>query len=178
MIKDYLPTQVDPFRFAENATKLQGILPLNAMERLTPSLFTQDGEVKVSLTFGIDEQGARFLRCHIECRLTLQCQRCMQPFIHEIIEKLNYGIIDSEDKMSSLSTDYEPLLIRDGMINISDVIEEELIVNLPIVPMHNQQDCPVKLPLVVVDETEEVTIEKENPFKVIEFLSAKNKQQQ
>jgi uncharacterized metal-binding protein YceD (DUF177 family) len=54
---------------------------------------------------------------------------------------------------------------------IPDVIEDELIVGLPIVPMHDLKDCKVVLPLIA--KSEAISIEKENPFKVIELLREK-----
>lgn len=176
MSKDCLPTQVDPIRFADNAAKLQGTFPLKTMQRLSTSLAADQGDVAVGMSFGTDDQGVRFLKGDVEATLTLQCQRCLEPFLHQIISNFSYGLVSTEKKVSLLPSGYDPLLIKEDILDISGIVEEELIVNLPLVPMHDTKDCKVKLPIVMVDETEVTTAEKENPFKVIELLKIKPKQ--
>lgn len=171
MPKEYLPLKVDPYRFADNATRLHGNLPIKDMERLSMSLAANKGEVAVDINFGIDEQGIRFLRGHLEAHLALQCQRCMESFNYEIISDLLLGIVQTEEDAKELPERYEPLVIKGVDLFIQDVVEDELIVSLPIVPMHELEDCKVTLPLVT--ESEAMTMEKDNPFKVIELLRTK-----
>ena len=91
----------------------------------------------------------------------------MQPFKYAIIGDFVLGIVQSTEEAEALSAQYDPVLMKDGMLFPSDLIEDELLVNLPIVPMHDIADCKIKLPLVANDA---VSVEKENPFKVIESL--------
>ncbi len=174
MSKDYLPTQVNPLRFAENATLLHGHLSIKDMQRLTPSLFKSDGEVEVRLQFGIDAQGIRFLQGLATAELTLQCQRCMEAFVHEVSGDFIYAMVGDEEKAKRLPKQYDPVFVVDEILNIQDLVEEELIINLPIVPMHCSEDCKIHLPITVASDpgaAEEI----ENPFKVIELLKVRNK---
>jgi uncharacterized protein len=175
MSKDYLPTHVAPQRLAENAKLLRGLMLTKNMERLAPSLHETDAQVEVILQFGID-QGIRFLTGTVVAQLTLQCQRCMEAFVHEINGEFAYGIVDSQERAKKLPQRLDPIVVLEDNLNIQDMIEEELIINLPIVPMHCSEDCKVHLPLVVATQpgAEEV---KPNPFKVIESLKVKNKQE-
>ena len=171
MPNEYLPLKVDAVRFADNAMRLHGNLPVKNMERLCPSLASDRGSIEVSLNFGVDEQGIRFLRGHLEANLGLQCQRCMESLDYGIIGDFLLGIVGTEEEARDLPGRFDPLIIKGVDLLISDVIEDELIVSLPIVPMHELQDCKVTLPLIVESET--VSMKKENPFKVIELLRDK-----
>jgi uncharacterized protein len=162
MSKDYLPTQVNPLRFAENATQLHGHLFIKDMQRLTPSLFKSEGEVEVRLQFGIDERGIRFLKGLAIAQLTLQCQRCMEAFVRDISGDFIYAMVS------------DPVFVIDDTLNIQDIVEEELIINLPIVPMHCSEDCKIQLPITVASEPS-ATQEMDHPFKVIELLKVRNK---
>lgn len=175
MSKDYLPTQVNALRLAENATDMHGHLLIKSMDRLCASLYVQDGDVEVRLQFGTDPQGIRFLKGTANTRLTLQCQRCMEPFTHDIKGDFAYGIVSSEEKARQLPKRYDPIFVKDESLNIQEMVEEELILNLPIVPMHCSSDCKVQLPIVVADPQGDV--EADHPFKVIELLKVKNKQE-
>jgi uncharacterized protein len=175
MIKDYLPIQVNPMRLAENAANMHGHLLIKDMARLGASLHTQQGDADVDLQFGIDQQGIRFIKGSAVSTVVLQCQRCMEAFEHEISGEFAYGIVSSEEKAKQLPGRYDPIFVVEENLNIQDLVEEELILNLPIVPMHCSEDCKIQLPIVVAADPEAV-VEKENPFKVIELLKAKNKE--
>jgi len=177
MSKDYLPIQVNPIRFAENAATLRGTLLVKNMDRLAPSLFEHDSEVDVDLRFGVDDQGIRFLNGHVATQLTLQCQRCLEPFVYEITSDFISGIVSTEKAALSLPENYDPMVVRDEILVIQDVVEEELILNLPIVAMHELKDCKVSLPVIVAETQPISQAEKENPFKVIELLKVKPKQE-
>jgi uncharacterized protein len=177
-LKESLPVKLDPFRFADNAIRVHGVLPVKQLARLSSSLFTDDGEVDVNLTFGVDEEGIRFVRGHYEAHLTLQCQRCMESLIYGITDDFALAIVNPPKvgkEADQLPSRYDPALITDGMLHVPDMVEDELIVNLPIVPMHDSTDCRVKLPLVA-DSGLSPELEKDNPFKVIELLRSKRDQ--
>ena len=168
-----LPIQVDPFRFADNAIQLQGTLLLKEMQRLVPSLYEGKGEVIIDLAFGVDAQSVRFLRGQLTTCLTLKCQRCLEPFDYKVAGRFLLGMIQTEEEAVSLPQQYDPLMVKENMLIIQEVIEDELIVSLPIVPMHALEECKVKLPLDVEADTK-VEADKDNPFKVIEFLRSKH----
>jgi uncharacterized protein len=176
MPKAHLPQKINPFRFAENAVNLHGTLPIHTMSRLITSLVNGEGDVDVKMEFGIDEQGVRFVKGQVEGSLLLQCQRCMQPFHYGIMSGFTFGVVTTEEEAADLSEFYDPILVKEDALLIDEVVEEELIISLPIVPMHPAGECTVKLPFSagVLDPAEKV--EKENPFKVIESLRSKPKQ--
>jgi uncharacterized protein len=178
MSKDHLPKQVDPIRLADSTAELKGSLPIKSMSRLVDSLMAPDGDAAVNLQFGVDRQGFRHIKGQVQATLTLQCQRCLQPFPYEIVSDFQYGLVDSEKESSLLPGYYDPVVVQEGTLHIPDMVEEELIVNLPIVSMHDPNDCEVKLPLFVAgDEATQSATEKASPFKVIESLKA-NKQKE
>ena len=174
MHKDTLPLKVDPFRFADNAISLQSTLPIKNMQRLCESLGNNEGDVQIDIHFGADEEGIRFVRGHIDTTVSLQCQRCLESFTFEIASDFASGIVHTDEEGDKLPQRYDPLVAKDATLFISDLIEEELIVSLPIVPMHDVQTCKVKLPFLP-DNTVSEEPGPESPFKVIEILRSKRK---
>jgi len=169
MSKEYLPEKVNAFRFAELGTSLQGMLFIKDMPRLNSSLVDDKGEVIVSMTFGVDEQSIPIVKGNVTAEVTLQCQRCMEPFIYDIIDRFQFGIVATEQEAELLPKQYDPVLTEEGMLLVRDMIEDGLIVSLPIVAMHNEQECKVKLPLAAGKGE----VGKDSPFKVIEVLQSK-----
>ena len=174
MPNDNLPIYVALTRFAEHALEFHGGLPLSEMPRLTPSLLDVTGQAEVRMEFGTDTQKIKYAKGQINAELTVQCQRCLEPFVYPLASTFASAIVNSDAKAKTLPAYYDPVLVTGDNLNIMEMIEEELLVNLPIVLMHDPQDCKVKMPLIVEDQDAVVTA-KVNPFKIIETLKVKPK---
>lgn len=170
MSEKFIPEHIDPFRFAEQSLQLDGVVKLDDMHRLSSSLNSHDSVVTVNLQFGVDEQGITFIKGKLETKLTLQCQRCMEPFVYEIISSFLLGIVNTLDEANSLPERYEPALAKEGNLALRDLIEDEIILNLPIIPRHEPENCKVKLPLQDAGWEQG---KDENPFQVLELLKHK-----
>ena len=139
----HLPNRIDPWQLANNSEQLEGEITLALMPRLTQSLYCNDGLVKLSLAGGIDDQATRFLTGHIETSVKLICQRCLQPFGLSLAEDFQLGLVFSEDQVANLPKQYDPLLVAEEL-QLSELIEDELLLALPIAPMHLEQtECKV-----------------------------------
>jgi uncharacterized protein len=172
MLNKNLPTHVDPIRFAENAADLHGTLPISAMLRLATSLANTTGDAQVHIQFGIDDR-IKFSKGRVKAELAVQCQRCLEPFVYELNSEFAFGMVATDEKAKELPAKYEPVMVSEAGLNIPEMIEEELIINLPIVLMHDPKDCKVKMPVVVLEDSETAQPKKVNPFKVIESLKVK-----
>jgi uncharacterized protein len=171
MSEENIPQKIDPFRFADNGLRIQGVLFVKNMQRLCESLYDNSGKVEVSIEFRKDEQNISFLNGQISCVLKLQCQRCMEPYSFEITNKIQLAIVHTEEEAEVLPKGYDSIVANDDILVIQDMIEDELIISLPVVPRHPPKECK-GMPLF---ESEQVSqTEKENPFKVIEFLRTKH----
>jgi uncharacterized protein len=169
MSERYIPEHIDPYRFAEQSLQLHGLVRITDMPRLGMSLTSNEGTVGVELKFGKDEQGLTYLKGKIQAKLTLQCQRCMEPMLYEIISDFALGIVTTLDEANALPSHYEPVLTKEGMLALRELIEDELILNLPIIPKHEAADiCNIQLPKAEADE-------RENPFHVLQALKGQKK---
>lgn len=170
MAEQYIPERVDPFRYAEQSLGIEGIVQLANMHRLGASTLSKQGTGEVSLQFGIDEQDIVFLKGQVKATLDLQCQRCMGPFVFEIMSTFNLGIVNSLEEADALPKCYEPVLAKDGQLALRDLIEDEIILNLPIIPRHAIEQCSVKLPLADSGWEQD---KGESPFRVLASLKHK-----
>jgi uncharacterized protein len=174
MHEKLIPEHIDPFRYAEQSLGLVGQVKIVDMERLSANLGAapNNDAVDVSLQFGVDEQGITFLKGHLKVLLRLQCQRCLEPFTYEIISNFVLGIVNTLDEANALPDQYEPALAKEGSLALRELIEDEIILNLPIIPRHEPEECTVKLPLV--DSGWEKG-KGENPFQVLKSLKDKHR---
>jgi uncharacterized protein len=172
MSERMLPEHIDPFRYAEQGLGLSGVINTTDMHRLKAGISLHTDKIAVDLQFGVDEQGLTFLKGHLKTMLVLQCQRCMQPFNYEILSDFLLGIVKSLDEVNTLPEHYEPAVTKEGQLVLRELIEDELILNLPIIPRHEPDDCTVK---VTQAEAGWEQGKAENPFRVLRSLKDKQK---
>lgn len=174
MSEKFIPEHIDPFRYAEQSLTLSGTVKLSEMKRLSENLNPDSEDVEAVLQFGVDEQKVTYLKGHLKTKLSLQCQRCMEPFIYEIISDFLLGIVSTLEEANALPEHYEPALAKEGELALRELIEDELILNLPIIPRHEPEDCKVKLPLAD-SGWEEGGKDNNNPFHVLKSLKNERK---
>lgn len=163
-----LPERVDPFRLAETGTHLEGCLELAEFERLCASLLACEGVVTGGLDFGIDEAGTRFLHGRLTAPVRMTCQRCLESMDYTLEADVQLALVRAQTQ--SVPEGYDPLLVEDDApIRLLDVVEDELILALPLVPMHEQQVCPA-MAILERQAAEEPAGERENPFAVLAGL--------
>ncbi|MBS0569733.1 MAG: DUF177 domain-containing protein [Proteobacteria bacterium] len=113
----------------------QGSLPLASLPRLRGSLAAAEGAVDFDLDFGKDDLGVAHLRVRADASLPLTCQRTLQVFHLPVHVDTRLGLIAREDDEAALPGGYEPLLTADGAVHLAEVVEDELILALPVVPV-------------------------------------------
>jgi uncharacterized protein len=167
-----LPLQIDPYRLAETGRAFSGFLSLKHMHRLRPSLLSDSGKVRLELQFDIDETGTRILRGHLITDLELECQRCLTAVTFSINKEMCIAFVRSNYEAEQLPEEYDPCVVEQTPIALIDLIEDELILSLPQVPMHKREDCPASKLLVAEDATKatDELEQKENPFEILAKL--------
>ena len=67
---------------------------------------------------------------------TLTCQRCMGPLQYPFETRTRVGLVASEAQSAELPPDLEPVLAEGGRISIGELVTQELLLLLPVVPRH------------------------------------------
>ena len=173
MFDERLPVHIDPVRYAETGRELRGQISISEMERLAAMLVDTAGEVQVELTFGVDHEGIRYMRGHIKADVVMQCQRCLGPLPLKIETELALAVVSERDERE-LPSYYEPLPVGHEPIFLRDIIEDELMLSLPIVPRHEEGQCP-DLAGKAEDKKDSGGMAEENPFAVLAGLKRNQK---
>jgi uncharacterized protein len=130
-----LPEIVDAWRMVQAGRRFQGRMPLASMSRLIPYLASTQGNVEFELEFGKDALGIAYVHVRADTALPLVCQRTLDVFELPVAIDARLGLITNEADEAGLPPGYEPLLTTDGSLHPSDVIEDELILAVPVVPV-------------------------------------------
>ena len=181
-----LPHEIDPFRLVESRSELEGSVPLKQFKRLRPLLVDDTGAVAIVLNFDIDELGVPFVAGSIETNLALVCQRCLGRYDFPVDKDFTLALIKSEKEAESLPLRFEPYLVETNPLILNDVIEEELLLAMPQIPMHDRSECTasswINNPEDEADKSSDgntrndasKNVSKENPFSVLANLKHKD----
>lgn len=141
----------------------EGRIPLASMTRLQGSLLDVDGEARYTLAFDTDALRVPFAELRIEAELPLECQRSLQRFLLPVRLVQRLGLIRDEADEAALPPDYEALLVADdGMLRPAELVEDELILALPVVPVSPDAEA-VERDFAPTDEE----TAKANPFAAL-----------
>ncbi len=174
MSGERLPVHIDPVRMADTRRLFQGEVALAEMSRLTEVLQDADGKVSVSLEFGCDEEGIRFMRGRVQTEVTLLCQRCLEPMRQPVDNEFALALVLNEPEADGLPSHYEPLLLDGKPLFLRDVIEDEVLLALPIVPRHPAEECGARLESGE-ENTEQDDGKRDNPFASLADLKTDRK---
>jgi uncharacterized protein len=141
-MSDSFTDVIEPFALARQGRTIEGKVPVANLPRVVPLLRSVDGEVEFSLHFDTDEAGIPRIRGKVNTTLILQCQRCMEDMEYSVSVKTRLGIVASKEAAEHLPANYEPLVVTEEETSIVSLLEDELILALPIVAMHKVEDCP------------------------------------
>ncbi len=164
-----LPVHIDPIGAADRGRELHGQMPVQAFERLGHWLHSQEGQLDVSLRFGRSAAGRRTLRAEIEGDLEVICERCLSPFGLHLDLSVELIMVESEAEAKTLPEEAEPLVLSETRsMHTTDMIEDDLILALPVVPRCERADCHAAAPLLDSEEAERTDTGRQRPFADLE----------
>lgn len=166
-----LPEFVDAWRMVAARRSFEGSLPVATLTRLCGALADTAGTVSYRLDFGRDALGTDYVDVHAEAPLTLVCQRTLEPFVLPVVVDNRLGLIRTEQDEAGLPPGCEPLLVaEDGRLRPADVIEDELLLALPLVPVNPDSSLPDAVTGRGEDAQDEAGVREDNPFAVLREL--------
>jgi len=168
MSDERLPLHIDPLRLARAGAQLRGRMPMAEMERFALLLAEVPGEAEVAVDFGIDAERRAFMHLRLQAEVMLVCQRCLGPVRHAIEVERLLGVVANESQAEKLPDIYEPLYVTEEPLFLREVIEDELILSLPIVPRHAEGECAPAVTAAGTDN--EAGAACANPFAVLAGL--------
>lgn len=169
MSTDLLPERVDFRRLAARNTSLQGVLPLVRLSRLAEMLVHTQGEARASLTFQQDEERRYVLAGQVNAELSVICQRCLEPVTVDVRPAVQLVAVWPDADEQQLPVRYDPCPVGEEPVSLFDMMEDELLLALPMVNYH--ADCCLAVePEVLVDAP---APRRDNPFQALQVLKAR-----
>lgn len=167
MFEHPLPITIKPVKLARQEGKLTGFMPLKQLTTLVADCVSDDGRVEADLALRM-EHARPEIHGTANASVKLVCQRCLEPVEVKVDVSIDLGFVQTEEQISQLPESLEPFMLEEEEIPLASLLEQELILALPIVAYH---DTCEPIPYAGKEEAEVVVAEeKPNPFAVLEQL--------
>lgn len=166
-----LPANIMLEKWADIGFEWQGNVSTAEMARLKEQTVA-DSTLQVIFRL-IKQEGIVWLNYQVTGQVQVACQRCLDPLDVDVSGVHHLALLESDETVGRIG-DAEYILMEElgtgatRKLPIKDILEDELLLMLPLSPKHDDCDMPVDM----ADE-EEIVQEQENPFAALAQLKGK-----
>jgi uncharacterized protein len=167
------PRRLDVAAAAAAGAELSGRWPLSELARLADGAAGQvDEPVVWSARFEQRRESGGlpqvWLQLQARAHVARECQRCLQPVWLVLDVDRAFRFAPSENEAAALDAESEDdVLALSRQFDLRELIEDEFLLALPIVPKHEQCPTPMSSAVPVPDET---GVAPAHPFAALALL--------
>jgi len=136
-----------------------------ALARLQDALFDQSGAIAYKLAGRVDQEGKPSLHLALGGELVLRCQRCLEPVRFRLDAVRTFLLVPADQALSDPADEAEDTeqLHADPKLDVIALVEDEVILDLPMVTRHTEGACVAPSPKLEAGK-------QESPFNVLAAL--------
>ena len=175
------PRKLDVRRFARAGALLQGAWPQAQCTRLAASLLPPladepappvQWQAHGALRLVKGGEAEIWLHLQADAVVRLECQRCLQPMTGPLRLNRQLRFVTGDDEAARLDEDNEDdVLALSDRLDLMDLLEDELILALPLVPRH--EICAQPLHGAPANEKAAADEPRLHPFAALATLRGK-----
>ena len=177
------PLRLPVAQFAADAQELDGDWAVAELPRLADSECPPDAGSTVSRAAAEPERRVHWhaigfhkpvggqqqiwMSLTADADVVLQCQRCLLPLDEHVQVDRHFHFVEDEATAAALDDEMEDdVLVLTRSLNLRELVEDEMLLALPLVPRH--EVCPEPLPRAFGDV--EIVEEAAHPFAALAML--------
>jgi uncharacterized protein len=136
-------TLVDPEKVVRGGEVLTGRVSVTDLPEIADRVADQAGTLEWKMRGERDLFGRARLHLQLDGQLVLICQRCLGPLLHALRHERDLVVVREEVDMPELEEEEEDAdcILVPGLLDVTAVVLEELLLALPMMPRHEQSDC-------------------------------------
>jgi len=155
---------INSLEFAQKSYEIRGTIAPRDLERLQDVLYSDRGRLEYHLQGAVNAAGKPGILLAVQGELELMCQRCMGALRHVVDTKVHLVVVSDESAMPMPNEEHddEDYLVDNPRQNVVMLVEDEILLGVPMAPLHETAECGV--------DAAEAKEKKESPFKVLQGL--------
>jgi uncharacterized protein len=128
---------------ADEQARIDFAIPLVELPRIRLQLAQAEGTANGHASFE-RVQGTAVAEVQVTARVMLTCQRCLAPVDYLLQCGGRVAMVADDAEADRAPAGLDTILAPDHRISARDLAEEELLLSLPIVPLHDDPNCARK----------------------------------
>jgi len=165
MLNGSLPLSVDARKLAGCEAVLEYCIAFSDLPRFASALLDDQGSVQARLAFARDEGNTVTVQSMLSTEVSLRCQRCLEPVRLAVKSACRYALLPAGADESAVPSQTEVLELTESLV-LADLLEDELLLALPLVPAHPEGSCHMP----GWNAGQEIPEARPNPFSVLAQL--------
>lgn len=132
------PQRVNVEVLAADEARLVQRYALAGFARLADLLASGSGEATARFAFSRLTEGLAGCELEVSAVARLKCQRCLEAFEQPLHSSTRLAFVASEDDAGNVPEGYEAIPADEGRVDLGDLVEDELLLSLPVVALHGE----------------------------------------
>jgi uncharacterized protein len=164
-----LPKVIKLFNFAKKERSLGGVYKISSIPRISEIARNKEDNVKVDLSFYLENNKTPCIKGIINLNIILDCQRCLEALPIELKVDFKLAFVRHEQQAEGLDSSYELYVTKEEeeLLTI-DIITDEILLSIPMAPSHDF-DCNL-----IINKDKVVEKSRENPFTILKNIKTAN----
>jgi len=153
---------IDSLDFARRGGELNGDVPVIELPRMADMLADSEGKISYVLRGLAGKDGKPELELILDGVCNLHCQRCLNALTYPVKLVSRLRLVTGEEVDSAdIEDDEADSIPAEKRVDVLALLEEELLLSLPIAPKHDIGECQIAA---------EGLYRSNNPFAVLAGL--------
>jgi uncharacterized protein len=154
-----LEDPLDVGALAAQQAELDRTYEVAGFERLRGSLARPEGRATADFRFH-DAGTYPVLEGEVRATVWLVCQRCLNEFETVVESSVRVAFVATDAEAARVPDEYDAVTAPFGRVQLEDLVEDELLLALPLVPMHaTLADCTLQTAAQVECEAKTEAVE-------------------
>lgn len=166
------PFILDPIKAAKEGMVLNQTFSFSHLTSLHQCIVDGTYDFQLNLTFHF-ENNKPLLDGQLAGKVTLLCQRTLEPFEFSFDDRVKLGFITDDRFFKNFPDTYDPYIYKDNQINLIELLEEEILLSIPMIPKKPLNDCQPEQNTSyygVFETSDTKKQDKPNPFSALKEL--------
>ena len=159
-----LPGKLKLFNFAKKEINLSGLYQISDFPKISEIASNKRDSLRVKLSFYLKNNKTPCVNGIIELDIVLACQRCLDDLSIALKVDFNLAFVRHDQQSEELDSHYEMYVIEEEELATHDLISDEILLSIPMVPTHDY-DC-----IKEINEQEVVEEKSVNPFAILKKI--------
>ena len=135
-----LPDQLKLFNFAKKEISLSGLYQISDFPKISEIASNKRDSLRVKLSFYLKNNKTPCVDGIIKLDIVLACQRCLDDLSIALNVNFNLAFVRHDQEAEELDSHYEIYVIQKEELATHDLISDEILLSIPMVPTHDY-DC-------------------------------------